>query len=35
MSSCVATTHSASREIGTQTSVATALAPGRSPNADQ
>ena len=30
MSSCVATTHSARREIGTQTSLAIALAPGRS-----
>ena len=31
MSAAVSVTHSASREIGTQTSVATTLAPGRSP----
>ena len=31
MSAAVSPTHSASREIGTQTSVATTLAPGRSP----
>ena len=35
MSSCVVLTHSASREIGTQTSLAIALAPGRNPRHDQ